>query len=105
MSETVKHTPGPWTVFYKHKYDEWHVALPIEGSNMKLALCPDGIQSENREADARLIAAAPDMLEALREATLALDGLAKGEGVFKPIEQTIVQAHAAIAKATGGSNA
>lgn len=45
--------------------------------------------------------AAPELLEALREAVLALDGLAKGEGVFKPIEQTIVLARAAIAKAEG----
>ena len=49
----------------------------------------------------RLVAAAPDLLEALREATLSLDGLAKGEGVFKPIEQTIKAGLAAIAKAEG----
>lgn len=62
-----KHTPGPWSAFYKSKYDEWHVSLPVSGSSMKLALCPDGIQSENREADAHLIAAAPEMHEALRQ--------------------------------------
>lgn len=61
----MSHTPGPWTYFYKHKYDEWHVVIPFEGSSMNRALCPDGIQSNNREADARLMAAAPDLLEAL----------------------------------------
>jgi hypothetical protein len=65
MNSTA-HTPGPWTCFYKPKYDEWHISLPIAGSSMKLALCADGIQSENREADAHLIAAAPDMLAALK---------------------------------------
>lgn len=65
MNAETKHTPGPWTYFYKHKYDEWHVALPMDGSQMKTALCDDGIQSANREADARLIAAAPEMAEAL----------------------------------------
>lgn len=56
------HTPGPWVSFYKSKYDEHHVALPVSGSSMKAFLCPDGIQSGNREADARLIAAAPELL-------------------------------------------
>lgn len=65
MNSTA-HTAGPWTCFYKPKYDEWHVSLPVAGSSMKLALCPDGIQSENREADAHLIAAAPEMLAALK---------------------------------------
>ncbi len=62
------HTPGPWTAFHKHKYDEWRVSVPIgDASSMKLALFPDGIPTPNPEADARLIAAAPDLLEALKE--------------------------------------
>jgi hypothetical protein len=77
MSE-AKHTPAPWTAFYKPKYDEWHVSLPMSDSGMKLALAPDGIQSENREADAHLIAAAPDMLAALRSARSTLDRLYEG---------------------------
>lgn len=35
-------TKGQWTAFYKHKYDEWHVSVPVEGSSMKLALWEDG---------------------------------------------------------------
>lgn len=57
-----KHTPGPWSAFYKAKYDEWHVSVPISGSSMKLALFEHGIRSENPKADARLIAAVPDLL-------------------------------------------
>jgi hypothetical protein len=63
----VKHTPGPWSCFYKPKYDEWHVSLPMSDCGMKLALAPDGIQSENREADAHLIAAAPELLEVAKK--------------------------------------
>ena len=48
MSET-KHTPGPWEVFYRHKYNKWHV----------------GVDTNNPEADARLIAKAPEILAAL----------------------------------------
>ena len=62
-----QHTPGPWTYFYKHKYDEHHVSLPLAGQTMKLALFEDGCPSERPEADARLIAAAPDLLAACME--------------------------------------
>lgn len=60
------HTPGPWACFYKHKYDEWHVSVPMSEGSMKWALFDDGVRSESPEADARLIAAAPDLLVALR---------------------------------------
>lgn len=82
MSE-VKHTPGPWTCFYKPKYDEWHVSLPMSDCSMKLALAPDGIQSENREADARLIAAAPDLLAALKIAQAALAMMIEPNSISK----------------------
>lgn len=86
-----KHTPGPWSVFYKSKYDEWHVSVPLSTGSMKWALFDDGIRSENPEADARLIAAAPDLLEALR-------------GVLRVADRATDEfdaARAAIAKATG----
>ena len=68
MSETkLKHTPGPWIVFHKHKYNEWHVSVPTPGKNMRLGLFDNGIQTDNPEADARLIAAAPALLEAAEE--------------------------------------
>jgi hypothetical protein len=35
---------------------------------MKLALWPDGVPTDNAEADAHLIAAAPDLLEACKRA-------------------------------------
>ncbi|MCA0032701.1 hypothetical protein [Mesorhizobium sp. B263B2A] len=97
MTEAPKHTPGPWSCFYKHKYDEWHVSLPITGSSMKLALCPDGIQSENREADAHLIAAAPDLLafaEEVRRRCIEMD---------MPGHELCTLAEAAILRANGGT--
>jgi hypothetical protein len=66
-----KFTPGPWKAFYKAKYDEWHISLPVDGSAMRAALFADGIPAINhesdREANAHLIAAAPDMLETLEQ--------------------------------------
>ena len=49
-----KHTPGPWRVD-----NTW--GLIIAGENDEIAACHSGI-----EANANLISAAPDMLEALK---------------------------------------
>lgn len=61
----AKATPGPWTCFYKSKYDEWHVGVPMAGSSMKWGIFDDGIRTDNPEADARLIVAAVNALPAL----------------------------------------
>jgi hypothetical protein len=87
------HTPGPWTCFYKHKYDEWHVSVPVSEGTMKLALFDDGVRSENPEADARLIAAAPDLLAALRDAVAALGGI-KSDNVPESVRIAIAKASA-----------
>jgi len=47
----VGHTPGPWDASGLTVYDT----------------CLDGVASTHTAADARLIAAAPDLLEALEE--------------------------------------
>lgn len=97
---THKHTPGPWISGYTavqsgDGYDY--------GGSATLIL-PDGLVvvfGSERHKEARIASAAPDLLDALKEATMALNGFAIGEGVFKPIEQTIIKARAAIAKAKG----
>ena len=90
-----KHTPGPWEAFYKSKYDEWHVSVPLSQGTMRLALFDNGVRSENPESDARLIAAAPELLEALESALELID-------VITPLEgDTHRKARAAIFKATG----
>lgn len=58
MSATPQHTPGPWVA---RQRPSGHHA--IESSQGELArLCGEA----NAEADARLLAAAPDLLEALQ---------------------------------------
>jgi len=79
---TAQHTPGPWKCSQYLGHPAWSA----------------GIDLEQRLANARLIAAAPDLLAALNEADedFAREGFDK-DGPYR--------AHiiAAIAKATGGA--
>lgn len=87
------HTPGPW---------KWDCGIiPPDGPGRYADIYTDGgdliIASFNNEipegsANARLIAAAPELLEALRGMLRATD--------FNDSAPWVVQAHAAIAKAT-----
>ena len=65
----AKHTPGPW-VIADNPYEVWTSKGPGYGLVAHCApYCPPSLSSEQgREfaANARLIAAAPDLLEALR---------------------------------------
>lgn len=79
------HTPGPWQV---RKIDPRSVAIPDEHGKL-IVLAPS-------EADARLIAAAPDLLAALEEIVEAADGSG-----WDQIDATLKKQRAAIAKARG----
>lgn len=69
----MSYTPGPWEAFYKRKYDEWHVSVPMEDSSMRLGLFADGVKTTCPKADAYLIAAAPELYEALEAMQKAVD--------------------------------
>ena len=56
-----KHTPGPWCYFVGNSTGRGLVRIEAEGRH--IASMPRGEQSE---ADARLIAAAPELLTALK---------------------------------------
>lgn len=92
-----KHTPGPWNVDYSGPA---RIAIVGAGDRI-LAFC--NLQCEDGdmdEANARLIAAAPDMLEALEEFdqwATTFPALSKAAGF------AILKARAAIAKVKGKS--
>lgn len=54
----LKHTPGPW-----------HVYLGAVVNERNMIVVPDGIS----EADAKLIAAAPELLRVLKQVRCAMD--------------------------------
>ena len=85
------HTPGPW------KWEDDNHVLWAQGGKKVIDAAPyEGmwLAGENEEADARLIAAAPDLLEALQDCLENTGGGWISAGV-------IDRARAAIAKATG----
>ena len=87
-----KHTPGPWRVV-----DSWNDYM-VESQNGEEIIWQDGPHNTPtiNEANARLIAAAPDLLEALENLADYIDERA-GDNECRPLEN----ARAAIAKAKG----
>ena len=104
----AKHTPGPWAVGHEMN-SERPGSVPVVamvrdslGGKMHVAFV-NGMAGE-QEANARLIASAPDMLAALRG---MLDGLRVPTSVDDQNaerEEACAAARAAIAKATGGAS-
>ncbi len=97
----TKHTPGPWIV---NADDPAEILMDDIASIHCLVATvhADGCEPEQWGADARLIAAAPEMLAALR---LALEYWAHRQQRYKNRHPAWVnEARAAIAKAEGGAN-
>ena len=82
----TKHTPGPWRI----EGNEVHAYATA------VAVICETVQGEDG-SNARLIAAAPDLLAALQRLITALGG----QGALR-YELTVKTARAAIAKAEGG---
>jgi len=96
-----KHTPGPWEQTDGHGPTPHGTAVAQVGGNQYLiASCTAYFGREGGQANARLIAAAPELLAALEQAHMALIG-------YLPAHRNVVTdaaieaARAAIAKATG----
>lgn len=94
MSEFTK---GPWDLVYSEDSDVIHVG-PID----ERGIMPSVVVALHGEADAQLIAAAPDLYEAL--AKVANSGLRKnflGEVMITLSQESVDDIVAALAKASG----
>lgn len=64
MSKSNKHTPGPWKFHHEDGFNKIK-SDAVETGFKDLALVYGGGRFQDANANARLIAAAPDLLEAL----------------------------------------
>ena len=101
------HTLGPWQII--KVYDGWIIEGRDTGHGLTICVSNEGREGlSNRrpenEANARLIAAAPDMLTALREVEDFLDDRSDvDDGIPNDAMRHLVEVRAAIAKAEGNS--
>lgn len=98
MSE-IKHTPGPWNA--KHNGQYWEIRGPEIGyfSEQIGDACASefigGMKANPvSEANARLIAAAPELLERLEE-LLEYSEILRGSAVYKRAQDAISKARGA----------
>ncbi len=95
VSMENKHTPGPWKVV---KLESCLTVKGPEGCRVASLFMP---REEMNEANARLIAAAPDMLAALRGAANHLQACQQGELTRPFTSASLPLVLKAIAKAEG----
>ena len=98
------HTKGPWKVAHPIQDADaarhiWTQTDPATGHRELVAIIPDA-EGDHVSADARLIAAAPELLDACRCALADLEGL-ELDSDDCPAALTIKELRAAITKATG----
>lgn len=99
---TTNHTPGPWAITKGAYGALWAgpAMLPHPGRDMEFCAQARGASYlAERDADARLIAAAPDLLAALRDLFAGMEQ----HGAEKWMPHRMERARAVIASATGGA--
>jgi len=98
----MEHTPGPWEYWAEKIPIEAHDDLQVFQIDSGRWIADVGPDCDpQRHANAHLIAAAPDLLAALR-LVISTDPDPDPDGMFSPAyEGAIQQARAAIAKAKG----
>jgi hypothetical protein len=89
----LKHTPGPWDFMYSSRFK-----VNVYSESTHATVC--NLKKTDRDVtDARLIAAAPEMIEALIELWIAMDLYLSNESSSSdkefPLTKTIIE------KATG----
>jgi hypothetical protein len=94
----MTHTPGPWNIWYKGEKDIPAIANNYANTGHATDICT--VDGENQDANAHLIAAAPELLEACEAALEVTDSIlvpALGTAGLQLAERL----RAAIAKARG----
>lgn len=109
-----KHTPGPWKLYngYEHKKVIRFTRIGNDADTVLSAADPEDELLAINEADLRLIAAAPELLEALNGMIEMFDAVSKkinwgksflGANEISKMNNAPIEARVAIAKAKGES--
>jgi hypothetical protein len=94
----TKHTPGPW--LYSRENSSFMNIIETDGTHIfDMGALINSTGHSNLEANARLIAAAPELLEALQGVTRILEAFSYTTTLGKTQAQRLEAARAAIAKA------
>lgn len=67
----AKHTPGPWVI--QHQGPDFWIDVPCDAPKHRQDVCRLSYGNPDGKANARLIAAAPELLEALEELVNRVD--------------------------------
>lgn len=73
MNKAYKHTPGPWTLYgpigtgHLRGEEPWFWIGADTTLHLRVQACPDGFIHGENEANARLIAEAPALLQCVEE--------------------------------------
>ena len=103
MAET-KFTPGPWSIFgpLSDKHEPAYRVSAERTLSLTVSPCPDGFVHGENKANAHLIAAAPELYEALEE--IVENAVVYYEGSMDIYSEAIENARNALAKARGEEN-
>lgn len=94
--KNTKHTAGPWVAVYRPNMNIAGIHIRASDTYLEVSYC-NSSETETPESNARLIASAPEMLEALEHLS---NELCEGEFV-KHSADAIRKIKSAIAKARG----
>lgn len=101
---SAKHTPGPWL-----QWADTNIIIRLHSGAPRsedLRICEVSTNTRHDEgaANARLIAAAPELLEALQKLIMCWQSVCNGHGWDPEHVIEATEARAAIAKATGSAS-
>ncbi len=104
---SAKYTPGPWVAESWHHEATGQGGWSFSAGGYRLPLCDmemDPSKEDEPEANARLIAAAPDLLTALKSLVQHAVYDPEGDLTRPEFDALLDQSDAAIAKAEGGGS-
>lgn len=101
MTQTAKHTPAPWSRNINAKYPIYAGDAPNHVFIASIVHGSGSAPDEQKEANLRLITAAPEMLKALYFASERLSVLCDADEATELDNECLCKINAAIVKAKG----